>query len=259
MRIIFVKYKLLCVLISLGFVLTFTGLFSLVPNCGNEWKIVLQIVSSLGGGLFTSALVSLFIENGNDRRAEKKRLELKEYLLSEISDLLTTILCFENRFLSQYVAIINHRVIKMQKKEETFSNLLDYAHRYLKAIDDYLFDIMEQDKKYIHIADDWVEQNNKKEKLLFKDMCFYYERLKSLIGKIIEKKEQYLMNEMLTQENFKVLEDSVYSINELILYCGAKETDFILEYKSMVLHDIEKIGNFVIKNKERKYLTTQAI
>lgn len=57
---------------------------------------------------------------------------------------------------------------------------------------------------------DSIEQIHKKDKALFEEMRPYYERLKTYMMIIIEKKEVYLMNELLTQSDFNDLQGFLF-------------------------------------------------
>lgn len=61
------KYVLLALLMVIGGVLSFAAFLALLNVC-EPWKLFFQIVSTLGNGIFASAIITLLIEKGNDKR-----------------------------------------------------------------------------------------------------------------------------------------------------------------------------------------------
>lgn len=104
---------------------------------------------------------------------------------------------------------------------------------------------------------DSIEQIHKKDKALFEEMRPYYERLKTYMMIIIEKKEVYLMNELLTQSDFNDLQGFLFLIDDMITYCVNKNTELLIEHKKMFFEDITKLGNIVLVDMNHTFKITQ--
>lgn len=85
----------------------------------------------------------------------------------------------------------------------------------------------------------------------------YYERLKTYMMIIIEKKEVYLMNELLTQSDFNDLQGFLFLIDDMITYCVNKNTELLMEHKKMFFEDITKLGNIVLVDMNHTFKITQ--
>lgn len=85
----------------------------------------------------------------------------------------------------------------------------------------------------------------------------YYERLKTYMMIIIEKKEVYLMNELLTQSDFNDLQGFLFLIDDMITYCVNKNIELLIEYKKMFFEDITKLGNIVLVDMNHTFKITQ--
>ena len=127
------KYVLLALLMVIGGVLSFAAFLALLNVC-EPWKLFFQIVSSLGNGIFASAIITLLIEKGNDKRMKSKISEQKEYLLSDIRFMLPTILRNEIRTMSDYIAISKNNKSKMKTSDINFPSMLYSAQDLLNII-----------------------------------------------------------------------------------------------------------------------------
>lgn len=246
------KYVLLALLMVIGGVLSFAAFLALLNVC-EPWKLFFQIVSSLGNGIFASAIITLLIEKGNDKRMKSKISEQKEYLLSDIRFMLPTILRNEIRTMSDYIAISKNNKSKMKTSDINFPSMLYSAQDLLNIIN---LEILNNNN--IHVCTfDSIEQIHKKDKALFEEMCPYYERLKTYIMIIIEKKEVYLMNELLTQSDFNDLQGFLFLIDDMITYCVNKNIELLIEYKKMFFEAITKFGNIVLVDMNHTFKITQ--
>ncbi len=249
------KYVLLALLIAIGGVLSFAAFLSLLKIC-ESWKVFFQIVSSLGNGIFASAIITLLIEKGNDKRLKSKISEQKEYLLSDIRFMMPTILRNEIRTMSEYIAISKNNKSKMKTSNENFSSMLYSAQKLLETINDYhLNELMTYSNGVFSVED--IKHLQKKDKVLFEEMCPYYERLKKYVMIIIEKKEIYLMNDLLTQSDFDNLQGFVYLIDDMITYCVNKNIELLIDYKNMFFKEIIKLGDIVLGDTNHTFMISQ--
>lgn len=238
------KYVLLALLMVIGGVLSFAAFLALLNVC-EPWKLFFQITSSLGNGIFASAIITLLIEKGNDKRMKSKISEQKEYLLSDIRFMLPTILRNEIRTMSEYIAISKNKKTKMKTSNANFSSMLYSAQSLLQTINDLRVNELMTYCNNIYTNEDG-KKLEKKEKVFFEDTCPYYERLKTYIMTIIERKELYLTNEFLTQDDFDSLQGFLYLIDEMITYCLNKEIDYVLDYKRDFFERLINLGEMVL-------------
>lgn len=246
------KYVLLALLMVIGGVLSFAAFLALLNVC-EPWKLFFQIVSSLGNGIFASAIITLLIEKGNDKRMKSKISEQKEYLLSDIRFMLPTILRNEIRTMSDYIATSKNNKSKMKTSDINFPSMLYSAQDLLNIIN---LEISNNNDIRVFTFDS-IEQIHKKDKALFEEMRPYYERLKTYMMIIIEKKEVYLMNELLTQSDFNDLQGFLFLIDDMITYCVNKNTELLIEHKKMFFEDITKLGNIVLVDMNHTFKITQ--
>lgn len=246
------KYVLLALLMVIGGVLSFAAFLTLLNVC-EPWSLFFQIVSSLGNGIFASAIITLLIEKGNDKRMKSKISEQKEYLFSDIRFMLPTILRNEIRTMSNYIALSKNNTSKMKASDINFPSMLYSAQCLLNIIH---LETLNNNTIYVCTPDN-IEQLHKKDKALFEEMRPYYERLKTYIMIIIEKKEVYLMNELLTQSDFNDLQGFLCVIDDMITYCVNKNIELLIEYKKMFFEDIIKFGNIVLVDMNHTFKITQ--
>lgn len=221
-----------------------------------SWKVFFQIISSLGNGVFASAIITLLIENGNDKRAESKISNQKKYLLSDIRLMLPTILHNEIRTMSEYIMLNKNNTLRMKTRDANFSSMLYSVQNLLNNIKDLCTkELMTYGNNIFTVED--VKRIQKKEKVLCEEMRPYYEKLKTYIMTIIEKKEIYLMNELLTQSDFDDLQGFLCLIDDMITYCVNKNIELLIEYKHMFFDDITKIANIVLVDMNRTFKITQ--
>lgn len=248
------KYVLLALLMVIGGVLSFAAFLTLLNIC-ESWKVFFQIVSSLGNGIFASAIITLLIEKGNDERAKSKISEQKEYLLSDIRFMLPTILRNEIRTMFEYIAISKNKRTKMETSNTNFSSMLYSAQNLLKTINDLRTnELMTYGNSVFTIEDH--KKLEKKEKAFFEDMRPYYERLKTYIMTIIERKEIYILNEFLTQDDFNSLQGFLYLIDDMITYCMNKEIDYVLDLKRDFFERLTNLGKMVLLDMDSSFQIT---
>ncbi|HBK01551.1 MAG TPA: hypothetical protein DDY77_00770, partial [Clostridiales bacterium] len=254
------KHKALQFLILIGFVISLVAFFVLVPNCAEWLKVLLQIVSSLGVGVFTSAFISLLIEISNDYRDDRKKTEQREYLLLNIQSLLPILLCNEIRNLSGYIILFgDNKKMKKKATKESFYSLADSVKNYLEIIEkDYENENLTSfsGKGTCVIDEKWYERQKNKDKLFFYDMLPYYERLKACVTNIIDKKEFYLLNELFSKDDFDDLQELFYMIDDLIAYCRVRDFGSVIDIKENICVRLKKLGEFVFIDEKEVYKVT---
>lgn len=249
------KYTLLWLLIAVGSILSFVVFLSLLNIC-ESWKVFFQIISSLGNGIFASAIITLLIEKGNDKRMESKKCEQKGYLLSDIRFMLPTVLRNEIRTMSEYIAITRNNNSKPKTSDANFLSMLFSAQNMLQTIKDLHTDELMNYGNRIFTFEDYKKLETR-EKVFFEDMCPYYEHLKKYVMIILERKEIYLMNELLAQSDFDNLHELLYLIDDMIIYCINKNIELLIEYKDMFFKNMFKLMDIALLDKNCTFKITQ--
>lgn len=146
---------------------------------------------------------------------------------------------------SAYIAISKNKKTKMKTSNANFSSMLYSAQSLLQTINDLRANELMTYGNNIYTNEDG-KKLEKKEKVFFEDTCPYYEILKTYIMTIIERKELYLTNEFLTQDDFDSLQGFLYLIDEMITYCLNKEIDYVLDYKRDFFERLINLGEMVL-------------
>lgn len=204
-----------------------------------QWvSIFIEIISMLAGGVFASTLVAIFIENINDKYQRKRMLTQKELLLADIKLCLQWLIKNETRTINNAWFVKNSdNNISMEKKQKSINVLksIDYNINLLQKFYSLTMDV----SKVPVINEDYINRQRNFEQSMFESSLGYYKNLSKFYNKIIENKEYYILNDILTQQDIEMLISTFCMVDDIIKYLKGKSLDFVLDMKLLFFEELK--------------------
>lgn len=197
--------------------------------CDN-WKIIINIISTLGGGVVCSAIVSWLVEASNDKRLKEERKRQREYILSSLKFNLNLLLRLEVRCMSAYSILIEN-----EDNKEVVSSKITIKEACLK-IKGYLEKINNSTViRHGLINDktdsDYLKRVGVRNNFAYGNTLSSYTHIFNILSNIMEESNNYYIGGVFDKEIIEAIKGMQVDVNSIIQYSNENSLDLLVEFK----------------------------
>lgn len=205
------------------------------------WNIVFNFIATVGIGIFCSAIVSLCVENENEKILRTMRIDQRKYILSSFENRLKGILIFELRSLSSYYLFSDNNKKKTNKYSLTAAEQIEKISYFLNEISSSTATVNQLDTVF---NSNYLQKIGEMRNLAYKNNSPYYQDLLRIVDSIIASSNSYYIGGILDKEQIKAIEEIQGYIISIANSSNEDDLELMFEFKALFYKDI---GNYLKK------------
>lgn len=205
-----------------------------VSSC---WDIVFNVFAMLGSGVFCSAIVSLIVEQNNERREKQRKQEQRDFLLSSLKNAIELLTMAEINALSRHCLLDRDEKQVKRIKEDML------IHTAIGKIREYISIVVNNTEllwpNTPNIDTDLIDRMNTINKFAYKETVIYYQAISKILLNIISDSSSYYANGILNDKQIDELKTLSVLIEDVILNSNENTLDLLISYKDILFENLE--------------------
>lgn len=227
------KYSILIWLIVCGVILSLLPMLNIFFD-NNIVGVIVTILSSLGGGVLCSAIVSLLVEKFNEKR-DLKKVENERSFITRLSKFNLRILIERERsYLPNFLIESNKR---------TIITVQTAINELVSVSEDIENDIANQLTKNIVIDGNYLKNKEKKEKYLFFYSLPYYKGFLNSLVYLSDNSMLCYTHGIFTETEIDKIKEVIFTLEQIIYECENKNYELLIENKQIFFNDLKELCN----------------